>query len=71
MIGGGAESAYDRDLDTRGRAVMATWSRKMKSNSDNHEPHLPHEDRSTQLIGAAVTLGVAAAAIAGTLALFS
>lgn len=50
---------------------MATWSRWMKSTADRHEPHLPHEDRSTQLLGVAVTLGLATAAIAGTLALFA
>lgn len=50
---------------------MATWIHRPKSTDDRHEPHLPHEERSTQIIGIAVTLGVAAAAIAGTLALFA
>ena len=49
---------------------MATWNRWPKS-TDPHEPHLPHEDRSTQVVGIAVTLGLAAAAIIGTLALFA
>ena len=49
---------------------MATWIHRPKS-TDSHEPHLPHEDRSTQLIGIAVTVGLAAAAIMGTLALFA
>ena len=50
---------------------MATWSRWTKSTADRHEPHLPHEDRSAQVIGVALTVGFAAAAIAGTLALFA
>lgn len=50
---------------------MATWIRKPKSTDQHHEPHLPHEDRSTQVIGVAFTVGIAAAAIAGTLALFA
>lgn len=50
---------------------MATWIHWPKSTDETHEPHLPHEDRSTQLIGVAVTIGLAAAAIAGTLALFA
>ena len=49
---------------------MATWIQRIKS-TDPHEPHLPHEDRSTQLIGVAATIGLAAAAIIGTLALFA
>ncbi len=49
---------------------MATWIHWPKS-TDPHEPHLPHEDRSAQLIGVAATIGIAAAAILGTLALFA
>lgn len=49
---------------------MPTWMPWRKS-IDDHEPHLPHEDRSTQIIGVAATIGLAAAAIIGTLALFS
>lgn len=50
---------------------MATWARWTKSTAKRHEPHLPHEDRSAQVIGIAATVGLAAAAIAGTLALFA
>ncbi len=50
---------------------MPTRSLWRKSTDDDHEPHLPHEERSAQLLGVAVTLGFAAAAIAGTLALFA
>lgn len=52
---------------------MATWPlrRKAPHPTDTHEPHLPHEDRSTQAIGVAVTLALAAVVILGTLALFA
>ena len=50
---------------------MAAWPLWQKSTDDTHEPHLPHEDRSTQVLGVAVTLGLAAVIILGTLALFA
>jgi|GEM_PF-4595522 len=53
---------------------MVTWTlrrRPPQSTDDTHEPHLPHEDRSTQLMGAVVTLVLGAAVVLGTLALFA
>ena len=50
---------------------MAAWTLWHRSTDDTHEPHLPHEDRSTQILGVAVTLGLAAVIILGTLALFA
>jgi hypothetical protein len=51
---------------------MATWPLRPKPQpTEDHEPHLPHEDRSTQMIGAVVTLALGAVFVLGTLALFA
>lgn len=50
---------------------MPAWTLWHKSTDETREPHLPHEDRSTQILGVAVTVGLAAVIIAGTLALFA
>jgi hypothetical protein len=71
MVGGCAEKAYHRGIGRSRREAMAAWTLWHKSTDDTHEPHLPHEDRSTQILGVAVTLGLAAVIILGTLALFA
>ncbi len=52
---------------------MITWTRheKQPHTMDGlEEHHLPHEERSTQALGVAVTLALGAAIVFGTLALF-
>lgn len=53
---------------------MVTWNRRLKephTMDGLNEHHLPHEDRSTQFLGVAVTLGLGAVIVLGTLALFA
>src|SRR5688500_17405100 len=71
MVGVRAERAYLGGIDNSRREAMAAWTLWRKSTDDTHEPHLPHEDRSTQILGVAVTLGLAAVISLGTLALFA
>jgi hypothetical protein len=71
MIVSAFEKGYDRRFDASRREAMPAWTLWHKSTDETHEPQLPHEDRSTQILGVAVTVGLAAVVIAGTLALFA
>lgn len=53
---------------------MANWTQKQEQEHTTDglpDPHLPHEDRTTQAIGIAVTLALGAVVVLGTLALFT